>query len=85
MARAKINEDILKCNEKGKHKMKKLVPKPNSRFILVKCKDCYMGTTVFDYTKNEVFCSSCKKLLGTPTGGKVRLTEGTRWKFLNSE
>ncbi|CAD7704098.1 unnamed protein product [Ostreobium quekettii] len=62
--------------EKRKHKLKRLVPSPNSFFMDVKCEGCLSITTVFSHSQSVVVCPSCSQILCTPTGGRARLTEG---------
>ncbi|OCT69515.1 hypothetical protein XELAEV_18040826mg [Xenopus laevis] len=64
--------------EKRKHKKKRLVQSPNSYFMDVKCPGCYKITTVFSHAQTVVLCVGCSTVLCQPTGGKARLTEGTR-------
>ncbi|KAM9585973.1 ribosomal protein eS27-like isoform 1-T1 [Trichechus inunguis] len=65
-------------DEKKKHKKKRLVQSPNSYFMDVKCPGCYKITTVFSHAQTVVLCVGCSTVLCQPTGGKARLTEGTR-------
>ncbi|CAI5509730.1 unnamed protein product [Closterium sp. NIES-64] len=66
--------------EKRKHKMKRLVPTPNSFFMDVKCQGCFSITTVFSHSQTVVLCGSCSTVLCQPTGGKARLTEGCSFR-----
>lgn len=50
-----------------------LRPKPTSRFIKVRCKDCSGENLVFDRPSTEVRCLLCGAGLATPTGGKLAL------------
>lgn len=58
------------------HKLKQLVPKPNSFFMDVKCPGCFQITTVFSHASTVVQCGSCATVLCQPSGGKAKLTEG---------
>ncbi|KAL8115817.1 small ribosomal subunit protein eS27y-like [Apium graveolens] len=62
--------------DKRKHKLKRLVPTPNSFFMDVKCEGCFNSTTVFSHSQTVVVCGNCHKLLCQPTGGRARLTGG---------
>ncbi|CAI5537547.1 unnamed protein product [Closterium sp. Naga37s-1] len=66
--------------EQRKHKMKRLVPTPNSFFMDVKCQGCFNITTVFSHSQTVVLCGSCSTVLCQPTGGKARLTEGCSFR-----
>eukprot|EP01080_Neovahlkampfia_damariscottae_P007490 gene7490-11813_t len=78
-----LEEDLLHPSqekEQRKHKLKRLVPTPNSYFMDVKCPGCYKITTVFSHAKTVVVCGSCSTVLCHPTGGKARLTEGCSFR-----
>lgn len=64
------------ASERRKHKLKRLVPHPNSYFMDVKCPGCYKITTVFSHAQRVVVCAGCSTILCQPTGGRARLTEG---------
>ncbi|CAG5102004.1 Similar to sbf2: Myotubularin-related protein 13 (Xenopus laevis) [Cotesia congregata] len=66
--------------EKRKHKLKRLVQKPNSYFMDVKCPGCYAIKTIFSHAQRPVECDGCRTILCTPTGGKARLTEGCSFR-----
>ncbi|XP_014209183.1 40S ribosomal protein S27 [Copidosoma floridanum] len=68
------------AEEKKKHKLKRLVQKPNSYFMDVKCPGCYVIKTIFSHAQKPVQCDSCGTYLCTPTGGKARLTEGCSFR-----
>merc|ERR1712154_623186 len=66
--------------EQRKHKLKRLVQRPNSFFMDVKCPGCYKITTVFSHAQTVVKCEGCSSVLCQPTGGKARLTEGCSFR-----
>ncbi|CAB3993382.1 40S ribosomal S27 [Paramuricea clavata] len=67
--------------EKRKHKLKRLVQSPNSYFMDVKCPGCYKINLVFSHASTSpVRCLRCSAILGWPTGGKVRLIEGSSFR-----
>ncbi|XP_074318949.1 small ribosomal subunit protein eS27z-like [Silene latifolia] len=68
--------------EQRKHKLKRLVPTPNSYFMDVKCptEKCYVLTTIFSHSQTIVSCSRCQAILCQPTGGKCHLTEGCKFR-----
>ncbi|KAI5809181.1 ribosomal protein S27-domain-containing protein [Pyronema omphalodes] len=78
-----LAEDILNPSvaaEVRKHKLKTLVPQPDSYFMDVKCPGCFAITTVFSHADTSVICTNCNTVLCQPTGGKARLTEGCSFR-----
>ena len=69
--------------EKQRHKLKRLVPTPNSYFMDVKCGGCNETAIVFSHAQTVVACNNCKNILSKPTGGKCKLTEGSAFKVKN--
>ncbi|CAK9784024.1 unnamed protein product [Cutaneotrichosporon oleaginosum] len=65
------------------HKLKKIVPQPNSFFMDVKCPGCFQITTVFSHASTVVQCGSCATVLCQPSGGKAKLTEGSSFRRKN--
>ena len=49
----------------------KLIPRPRSRFVRVKCPKCGNEQLVFSHAVNNVNCNVCGAELAEPTGGKV--------------
>ncbi|OAF71134.1 40S ribosomal protein S27, partial [Intoshia linei] len=73
------NTDLLNPKyetEKRKHKLKRLIPSPNSYFIDVKCGKCDKITTIFSHAQTHIRCHACAIILAKPTGGLARLAEG---------
>tara|TARA_B110000914_G_C15271246_1_gene357656 strand:- start:342 stop:590 length:249 start_codon:yes stop_codon:yes gene_type:complete len=71
--------DLLKpspVNEQRKHKLKRIVQRPNSTFIDIKCKACSKITHTFTHARSIIRCWNCKELLATPTGGKINIKDG---------
>ncbi|CAK9260700.1 unnamed protein product [Sphagnum jensenii] len=82
--------------EQKKHKLKRLVPSPNSFFMVRGCEVLCMFhhvcvhrpnaivdlsvTIVFSHSQTVVLCTKCSSLLCQPTGGQVRLTEGCSFR-----
>ncbi|TQD74167.1 hypothetical protein C1H46_040304 [Malus baccata] len=56
--------------EKRKHKIKRLVPTPNSFFMDVKCQGCFNITTMFSPSQTVVVCGNYQTVLCQPTGGR---------------
>lgn len=51
----------------------KLIPKPRSRFLRVKCPECGNKQTLFSHATNPVHCKICRTLLAEPRGGKAAI------------
>jgi small subunit ribosomal protein S27e len=51
----------------------KLIPKPNSTFLRVKCPKCGNEQLIFSNAVNKVTCNVCSAILAEPTGGKAKL------------
>jgi len=61
-----------------------LVPKPRSRFLLVRCLDCGNEQVVFSHATLSVTCRICGRVLARPTGGKAKI-EGVVVKLVNEQ
>ena len=70
-------------SEKQKHKLKRLIPAPNSYFMDVKCGGCTTTTVIFSHAQSVISCDKCKNILCKPTGGKCKLTQGSAFKVKN--
>lgn len=57
-----------------------MIPAPNSYFMDVKCSSCSNVTTVFSHSQTQIDCNKCKRVLGKPSGGKLKLGQGTQFK-----
>ncbi|KAL6555544.1 hypothetical protein OROHE_007216 [Orobanche hederae] len=66
--------------EARKHKLKRLVPTPNSFFMDVKCQGCLLITTIFSHSQTVAVCANCQTVLCQSTGGKARLIEGCSFR-----
>ncbi|XP_025195674.1 40S ribosomal protein S27-like [Melanaphis sacchari] len=62
------------------HKLKRLVPRPNSYFMDIKCPGCYKIKTVFSHVQENVKCDGCLIVLCRPTGGKGKLSDGCSYR-----
>ncbi|MEM3000253.1 MAG: 30S ribosomal protein S27e [Candidatus Bathyarchaeia archaeon] len=51
----------------------KLIPKPKSRFLRVKCLKCGNEQLVFSHATNKVVCNVCSEVLAEPMGGKAKI------------
>ncbi|MHA1473541.1 MAG: 30S ribosomal protein S27e [Promethearchaeota archaeon] len=56
-----------------KKKDKDLIPRPNSRFLRVKCLNCGNQQIIFGCSATDVECLVCGKTLLQSTGGKARI------------
>ena len=50
-----------------------LIPKPNGRFLKIKCPDCESEQVVYTRGSISVKCNKCGYLLAEPTGGKMEI------------
>ena len=79
-----IEVDLLNptaASEAKKHKLKRLVPTPNSYFMDIRCPHCSHSTIAFSHAKVEVRCPKCSLILGNPSGGKLTLTQGCKMRI----
>ena len=51
----------------------KLIPKPNSTFLRVRCLKCGNEQLLFSNAVNKVKCNVCGETLTEPTGGKAKI------------
>ena len=51
----------------------KLIPKPQSTFLRVKCLKCGNEQLIFGSAVNKVTCNVCGEVLAEPTGGKAKI------------
>jgi small subunit ribosomal protein S27e len=51
----------------------KLIPKPSSTFVRVRCPKCGNEQLLYSNAVNTVNCNVCGETLAEPTGGKVRI------------
>ncbi|MDR2708057.1 MAG: 30S ribosomal protein S27e [Nitrososphaerota archaeon] len=51
----------------------KLIPKPSSNFLRVKCLKCGNEQLVFSHATNQVTCNVCNEILASPAGGKAKI------------
>jgi small subunit ribosomal protein S27e len=51
----------------------KIIPKPRSTFIKVKCPECGNEQILFSHSTTLIRCKICNATLAHPTGGKVRI------------
>jgi small subunit ribosomal protein S27e len=51
----------------------RLLPRPRSKFLRVKCPDCGNEQVVFSQPTNVVKCNICSAVLAEPTGGKAAI------------
>lgn len=51
----------------------KYVPKPRSKFLKIKCKNCGNEMVIFSHASRPVHCLVCGEELARPTGGKAQI------------
>jgi small subunit ribosomal protein S27e len=51
----------------------KIIPKPRSVFLYVKCPDCGNEQSIFSHVSSVVHCKICGATLAEPTGGKAKI------------
>jgi small subunit ribosomal protein S27e len=51
----------------------KLIPKPKSKFIRVKCLKCGNEQLLYSHATTKVKCNVCDETLAEPTGGKAKI------------
>ncbi len=51
----------------------KYLPKPRSKFLRVKCKECGNEMIIFSHASRVVYCIVCGEPLAKPTGGKAEI------------
>ena len=49
----------------------KVIPKPRSKFLRIKCPDCGNEQLVFSHATTTVHCNVCGAILAEPSGRKV--------------
>ena len=50
-----------------------LIPKPNSKFLKVKCPECEHEMIIFNHAKTLIQCQGdgCEHIIAEPSGGKA--------------
>jgi small subunit ribosomal protein S27e len=51
----------------------KLIPKPKSVFLRVKCQKCGNEQLIFSNVVNKITCNVCGENLAQPTGGRAKI------------
>lgn len=51
----------------------KLIPKPKSSFLRVRCRKCNNEQLIFGSPVNKITCNVCGEVLAEPSGGKAKL------------
>jgi len=51
----------------------KLIPRPRSSFVRVKCLKCGNEQMMFINAVNKVSCNVCGTILAEPSGGKAKI------------
>ena len=79
-----IEVDLLnptQASQPKTHKLKRLVPTPNSYFMDIKCPKCNQNSTTFSHAHREILCPKCGSILGHPSGGKLRLVKSCKFRI----
>jgi len=50
-----------------------LIPRPRSKFLVVRCNNCGNEQIIFSHTSITVRCLVCGNVLAVPTGGKAQI------------
>ena len=51
----------------------KLIPKPNSVFLRVKCQKCGNEQLLYSNAVNKITCNVCNETLAEPSGGRAKI------------
>jgi small subunit ribosomal protein S27e len=51
----------------------KLIPKPHSTFVRVRCPKCGNEQLLYSHASNIVKCNICGETLAEPRGGKAKI------------
>jgi small subunit ribosomal protein S27e len=51
----------------------KLIPKPKSVFLRVKCQKCGNEQLIFSNAVNKIVCNVCGDTLAEPSGGRAKI------------
>jgi small subunit ribosomal protein S27e len=51
----------------------KLIPKPRSVFLRVKCQKCGNEQLLYSNAVNKITCNVCGELLAEPSGGRTKI------------
>lgn len=67
-------DQIEALGEKQKvSEWEKIIPKPRTTFLQVKCPDCGNEQVVFSHVAIIVRCNICGATIAEPTGGKAKI------------
>ena len=51
----------------------RLIPRPTSRFLRVRCRTCESEQIIFSHTTHQIKCRTCGEVLAEPAGGKAKI------------
>ena len=74
----RIPEDV----EQRTHKLKRMVPAPNSYFLKIKCKCNEDIKMTFSNNQTTLLCNSCGYVMAKPSGGKIQISEECQFSVL---
>jgi small subunit ribosomal protein S27e len=69
----KIKHTIKLMENKVMSEWSKLIPKPSSVFLRVKCPKCGNEQLVFSNAVNKITCNVCGETLAEPSGGRAKI------------
>jgi small subunit ribosomal protein S27e len=64
---------LSRRRKKKMSEWEKLIPRPKSRFLRVKCPDCGNEQVIFSHATTIVHCNVCEATLAEPSGGKASI------------
>lgn len=65
--------NVPRSIELRQHKLRRLVPAPNSYFLKIKCAECGTISLCFSHAQTAIACNGCNKKICKTTGGKVKI------------
>lgn len=68
----KISYRVI-MEKKGMSEWNKLIPKPRSVFLRVKCTKCGNEQLIFSNAVNKITCNVCGETLAEPSGGRAKI------------
>ncbi len=63
----------MSSNKISKEELEKLIPRPRSKFLKVKCPKCGNIQITFSHASRIVRCNVCGEVLAKPRGGKAQI------------
>ncbi len=63
-------------------KMEQLIPKPKTKFLLVKCQACGAEQTIFSAAATKVKCLACGTILSEPGASSANVSAKILREFM---